>query len=462
MRRKRENETPQEQESRRESNRLRMAHLRASETVEEQGTRRKFNSLQMMQTRISETAQNREVRLERQRNVTHCSRMAIWKDKENAAYFYNPSIDYKSDTSCILGPMSISCQFCDAMKFKGEAPGLCCSGGKVHLPVLRDPPEPLHTLLSSDSIYFIDSNTEQAEQRCKIVQQVKQDLVLKLQDMLQRNNSYIKSFKSAIEKLGPDFRIIIHADKVPAEWQKRGLPHPHILVWLQETLHVHKVDDFISAEIPNPEEDPELFNCITTQMVHGPCGVINPFSPCMKNGRCTKRYPRDFLKETQTGRDGYPLYRRRRPEDGGFSTVINIRHSEVVVDNRWIVPYCPLLSRIFCAHINVEYCNSTKSIQYVCKYINKGSDMAVFDVTSSDGNGSFTSLDPDGAVSLKNIGRIVNTEEELLRAVFPNLPDFFQDHVWLCPCPSKSNCTSGYVPESSMQLTTTFLLQIKK
>ncbi|GFQ70139.1 ATP-dependent DNA helicase [Trichonephila clavata] len=146
------------------------------------------------------------------------------------------------------------------------------------------------------------------------------------------------------------------------EWQKRGLPYAHILVWLQETLHVHKVDDFISAEIPNPEEDPELFNCITTQVVHGPCGVINPFSLCMKNGRCTKRYHRDFLKETQTGRDGYPLYCRRRPEDGGFSTVINIRHSEVVVDNRWIVPYCPLLSRIFCAHINVEYCNSIKSI----------------------------------------------------------------------------------------------------
>ncbi|GFR07582.1 helitron_like_N domain-containing protein [Trichonephila clavata] len=36
------------------------------------------------------------------------------------------------------------------MKFKGEAPGLCCSGRKVHLPVLRDPPELLHTL-SSDS-----------------------------------------------------------------------------------------------------------------------------------------------------------------------------------------------------------------------------------------------------------------------------------------------------------------------
>ncbi|GFQ71286.1 helitron_like_N domain-containing protein [Trichonephila clavata] len=197
------------------------------------------------------------------------------------------------------------------------------------------------------------------------------------------------------------------------EWQKRGLPHAHILVWLQEALHVHKVDDFISAEIPNPEEDPELFNCITTQMVHGPCGVINPFSPCMKNGRCTKRYLRDFLKETQTGRDGYPLYRRRRPEDGGFSTVISIRHSEVVVDNRWTVPYCPLLSRMFCAHINVEYCNSIKSIKYVCKYINKGSDMAVFDVTSSDGIAR-------NEVNQYEMGRYISSNEAVWRILnFP-------------------------------------------
>ena len=44
------------------------------------------------------------------------------------------------------------------------------------------------------------------------------------------------------------------------EWKKRGLPHAHILIWLKETLHVHKVDDFISAEIPYPEEDPALFS----------------------------------------------------------------------------------------------------------------------------------------------------------------------------------------------------------
>ncbi|GFW43563.1 ATP-dependent DNA helicase PIF1 [Trichonephila clavipes] len=113
---------------------------------------RKSNCLQMMQGGIFESSEDQEERLECQRNVTHPSKMAIWKDKENAAYSYNPSIDNKSDASSTLGPMSITCQFYSAMKFNGETPGLCCSCGKVHLPVLRDPPEPLHTLLSSDSV----------------------------------------------------------------------------------------------------------------------------------------------------------------------------------------------------------------------------------------------------------------------------------------------------------------------
>ena len=48
------------------------------------------------------------------------------------------------------------------------------------------------------------------------------------------------------------------------------------------------------------------------------------------------------------------------------------------VDNQWVVPYSPLLSKTFNAHINVEYCNSVKVIKYKFKYVNKGSDMAVF------------------------------------------------------------------------------------
>ncbi|CAF3387997.1 unnamed protein product [Rotaria sp. Silwood1] len=119
-------------------------------------------------------------------------------------------------------------------------------------------------------------------------------------------------------------------------------------------------------------------------MIHGPCGSIKPGASGMKDGKCTKKYPRNFVDQTQTGEDGYPLYKRRSPEDGGMKTKIKMRFGnssrpiDMEIDNRWVVSYCPLLSRIFQAHINVEYCNSVKSIKYICKYVNKGSDQAVF------------------------------------------------------------------------------------
>lgn len=125
------------------------------------------------------------------------------------------------------------------------------------------------------------------------------------------------------------------------EWQKRGLPHAHILIWLKEKIHSEHIDKIISAEIPNKDEDPLLFQIITASMIHGPCGTFNYMSPCMKDGQCTKRYPRAFLLETQTGQDGYPTYRRRRPEDGGHTAVVKIKQTAVQIDNRWVVPFTP-------------------------------------------------------------------------------------------------------------------------
>ncbi|MGD0510892.1 MAG: flagellar filament capping protein FliD, partial [Candidatus Micrarchaeaceae archaeon] len=158
------------------------------------------------------------------------------------------------------------------------------------------------------------------------------------------------------------------------EWQKRGLPHAHILIWLVDKIRSNQIDSCISAELPDVNADPALFQVVSKHMLHGPCGNLNRNSPCMRDGVCTKRYPRQFVEETQTGGDGYPLYRRRAPEQGGFK----VKKGQVEYDNRWVVPYCPLLSRIFNAHINVEYCNSVKAIKYICKYVNKGSDQAVF------------------------------------------------------------------------------------
>jgi len=91
-------------------------------------------------------------------------------------------------------------------------------------------------------------------------------------------------------------------------------------------------------------------------MIHGPCGALNLNSPCMIDGKCSKRYPRALTSDTITGDDGYPYYRRRSTEDNGHTVTIRIQNQDIEVDNRWVVPYSPLLSKIFKAHINFEYC----------------------------------------------------------------------------------------------------------
>lgn len=67
------------------------------------------------------------------------------------------------------------------------------------------------------------------------------------------------------------------------EWQKRkGLPHLHLLVCLKDVPRSpEEVDRIISAEIPDPANT-RLFQAVMDHMVHGPCGQLDPKSPCMK------------------------------------------------------------------------------------------------------------------------------------------------------------------------------------
>nr|GEU67109.1 DNA helicase [Tanacetum cinerariifolium] len=60
------------------------------------------------------------------------------------------------------------------------------------------------------------------------------------------------------------------------EFQKRGLPHCHTLLWVKQKIEdAQEVDEYIYAELPNPEEDPEGYKVVSEMMVHGPCGLIN-------------------------------------------------------------------------------------------------------------------------------------------------------------------------------------------
>ncbi|CAJ2631977.1 unnamed protein product [Trifolium pratense] len=154
------------------------------------------------------------------------------------------------------------------------------------------------------------------------------------------------------------------------EFQKRGLPHAHILVFLHPgSRHVHPqdIDRIICAEIPDKHSDPKLFNIVSALMIHSPCGDQNKNSPCMHNGKCTKYFPKRFVDNTIIDADGYPVYRRR--DNGVF-----IRKGEFLVDNRFVVPYNRHLLLKYNSHINVEWCNQSRSLKYLFKFVNKGHD----------------------------------------------------------------------------------------
>ena len=165
------------------------------------------------------------------------------------------------------------------------------------------------------------------------------------------------------------------------EWQKRGLPHIHLVVWLKEKLQPSDTDSVISAEIPDPATDPELYAIITSKMIHGPCGAKKPDAPCMVKGKCSKGYPRQFVTETETQRSGYPSYRRRSPAEGGqtaeITAKIDGRQVRYTVDNRDVVPHSRLLCKMYKCHFNVEMCINIGAIKYLLGYVNKGSDLTV-------------------------------------------------------------------------------------
>lgn len=128
-----------------------------------------------------------------------------------------------------------------------------------------------------------------------------------------------------------------------------GLPHSHSC----HTLHLddapRTADDyerFTCAELPNRQQDPELYDIIVRRNLHG--RIVNGRRTCMglpcwdeQRQRCTRGYPQPFRQQPSTNHAGYPNYRRRSTAQGGDDL------------NAWVVAYNPYFSRRYDAHINV-------------------------------------------------------------------------------------------------------------
>ncbi|XP_071729034.1 uncharacterized protein [Rutidosis leptorrhynchoides] len=156
------------------------------------------------------------------------------------------------------------------------------------------------------------------------------------------------------------------------EFQKRGLPHVHILIWLTRAYKCktpEDINDLISAEIPNEAHDPEGYKAVTEYMLHGPCGCKHKDAPCMIDNQCSKHFSKPYYAETTIDEDGYANYRRR-------NNGVNVTKGKSTLDNSFVVPYNRYLLIRYNAHINVEWCNRSRAIKYLFKYLNKGPDRA--------------------------------------------------------------------------------------
>ncbi|POW00864.1 hypothetical protein PSHT_12841 [Puccinia striiformis] len=99
------------------------------------------------------------------------------------------------------------------------------------------------------------------------------------------------------------------------------------------------IDCLVTAEIPDPEQEPRLHKIVKRCMLHGPC---NPNSMCWKNGSCGKNFPKEFF------------------------------------------PHCKFMSLRFDCHLNIEVPYGIAAVKYLFKYIAKGPDRSAMQMEEGD------------------------------------------------------------------------------
>lgn len=132
--------TADEREIARELRRVSMGRLRVLQTQEQREAARQTHRLEMRNRR----AQQRD-------NLHRARRNDAIVDLHRVAFQYDCTFDYSLHPSVQIGRMEVLCDYCGALKFTGETSGLCCLSGKVKLPLLPQPPEPLYSLLRGET-----------------------------------------------------------------------------------------------------------------------------------------------------------------------------------------------------------------------------------------------------------------------------------------------------------------------
>jgi hypothetical protein len=155
--------------------------------------------------------------------------------------------------------------------------------------------------------------------------------LFKDQTITDRPNIIARVFRAKLKDLISQIRNDEVFGIVPAliytvKYQKKGLPHAHIIIFLtggHAFSEPEAIDNLIRAELPDRTLDPNksLTEIVKQVMVHGLYKSLKPGAICMKKAyanvplTCSKRFPKLFANKTIVNKNGYPKYRRRRIVD---------------------------------------------------------------------------------------------------------------------------------------------------
>lgn len=156
MRDKRSQRTEEQIQQQNADARVSMEQLRQEQSEDTRAERNEVIRLEQRQSRrftVNRCRTNDQQRQQVHRAFTSDS---FWR----LAFQYEPDIEYYAHSKVVIGAMDKECPHCHALKFKNEPPGMCCASGKVQLPEIETPPEPLNGLLigtDPDSNVFLKS-----------------------------------------------------------------------------------------------------------------------------------------------------------------------------------------------------------------------------------------------------------------------------------------------------------------
>ncbi|GFW11180.1 uncharacterized protein TNCV_5131911 [Trichonephila clavipes] len=149
------NETFPQAEPRRFEQAERDAAHRAAETPERSQARRLQHATYMASQRDTETIEAAESRKRSVAERAQQRRLILTKNTcgefDKVAFGYDETLDYESHKLIKIEATNNECRICGALKWNEESAGMCCSGGKVALPSIDKPVEPLQELFSYET-----------------------------------------------------------------------------------------------------------------------------------------------------------------------------------------------------------------------------------------------------------------------------------------------------------------------